>query len=185
MRLRYVDGESIERIRGLLAIGRSEYFREHARAVDAITAVLQARWGSARPATLPWSNDGALPREITSFIGRQTQVSELLDLLRTSPVLTLNGAGGVGKTRLALAAARKVKEGEAANHARVWFVDLAGLPPNGEVDQTVAASYRVRPTGGQSVSDALIGYLSSEPTLLVLDNCEHVAGQCQRCSLPC
>ena len=144
-RLRYVEGDSIERVREELAIGRSEYFREHGRALDAIAAVLRARWGTgaALPSITP--DGGTLPRETTSFVGRQSLLTEIVDLLLTSPLVTLIGAGGGGKTRLALAAGRAIKQANhGAGRGSVWFVDLTGLLADSRVDQVVAATLRLR-----------------------------------------
>jgi predicted ATPase len=180
-RHRYVDGESIERIRDELGIGRSEYFREHARALDAITAVLRARWIQTLESSPSGPARGSVPRELTSFVGRHRESAEVLDLMGRSPLVTLTGSGGVGKTRLALAVSRVINEGATrAGPRAVWFVELSGLPPDSAVDRVVAASLGLRETPGEGPTDSLSGFLAGEPKVLVLDNCEHVADQCAR-----
>jgi non-specific serine/threonine protein kinase len=181
VRLRYIDGASIERIRDELSIGRSEYFREHGRALDAIAAVLRARWESTREIRPPAADDGSLPRELTSLVGRRIERAEVLDLLARSPLVTLIGSGGVGKTRLALAASRAISHGTTGTgHCPVWFVDLSGLPPDSPVDRVVAASLGLRETPGQGAVDSLCSFLGGDPKLLAVDNCEHVADPCAR-----
>jgi predicted ATPase/class 3 adenylate cyclase len=180
-RHRYIDGEAIERIRDELGIGRSEYFREHARAVDAIAAIVRERWAQTLESAPPASEGGPLPREFTSFVGRHRERAEVLELVRRSSLVTLTGSGGVGKTRLALAVSKKINQGETGKGPRaVWFVDLSGLPTDSAVDRVVAASLGLRETPAEGPADSLSGFLDGESKVLVLDNCEHVADQCAR-----
>jgi non-specific serine/threonine protein kinase len=117
------------------------------------------------------------PAELTSFIGREHEVEHLCQLL-SSPghrLVTLTGAGGVGKTRLAL----KVAEIIQGNYPQgVWLVELALLNDPGLVDQTVAAAFGA--SGGRDFSSraALLGRLRNQELLLVLDNCEHLIEPC-------
>jgi len=112
-----------------------------------------------------------LPRRSTGFVGRSEERAEVGAALAASPLVTLTGVGGVGKSRLAL---------EVAEAARgrfpdgVWLCELAPLPRAGPVGHTVAAALRVQQRHGLTIDETVIEYLRSRSVLLVLDNCEHV-----------
>src|SRR5262249_3906844 len=82
-----------------------------------------------------------LPRQVSSFIGRQEEMQTLQELLKTKPLLTLVGMGGTGKTRLALQVAAEVLE---AYPAGVWLVELAALSDPAIVPQTMATVFGLR-----------------------------------------
>jgi non-specific serine/threonine protein kinase len=114
-----------------------------------------------------------LPAERTSFIGRRRELAECTRLLDGTRLLTLTGIGGCGKTRLALRlAARRL----ATFPGGVWFVDLAPLQEAERVALTVATALGVHETPGTELFGSLIARLAEAPTMLVLDNCEHVLG---------
>jgi predicted ATPase/DNA-binding CsgD family transcriptional regulator len=96
-------------------------------------------------------------------------------LLEGSRLLTLTGAGGCGKTRLALATTGELSEGFEEG---VWLVELAPLADPSLVAQAVAAALGVREQPGRSMTEMLSGYLGSKKLLLVLDNCEHLIEAC-------
>ena len=116
-----------------------------------------------------------LPSALSSFVGREKEIAEVRRLLEDTRLLTLTGAGGCGKTRLALAAAdelvEKFEEG-------VWMVDLAPLADPSLVPQAVASTLGVREQPGRSLTETLSDYLASKKVLLVLDNCEHLVEAC-------
>lgn len=112
-----------------------------------------------------------LPVQLTSFIGRGREITEVERLLRTAHVLTLTGVGGVGKTRLALRVAAELLD---AFPDGVWLIDLAPLSDAGLVPHTVAATLGVREEPDRSVLESLVAFARSRSLLLVLDNCEHV-----------
>jgi predicted ATPase/transcriptional regulator with XRE-family HTH domain len=115
-----------------------------------------------------------LPLQLTTFIGRQGELSELTALLsRTSParLVTLTGPGGIGKTRLALQTAIGLSN---LYLDGIWFIDLAPLSTPELVLPTIASTLRVTEAGTQSVEEILISYLRSKQILLVIDNCEHL-----------
>ncbi len=119
-----------------------------------------------------------LPAPLTDLVGRQENVSRVRALLGSSRLTTLTGPGGVGKTRLALAAATGL-----AFPDGVWLVELAGT--TGAVAEPVAAELGIRDEGGGSrpgvpaadLSHRLAGALRGQELLLVLDNCEHLVEQ--------
>ncbi len=111
--------------------------------------------------------------ELTSFVGRAAEAGEVAGLLREFRLVTVTGPGGVGKTRLAAEVAWRVA-GEFADG--VWLVELASLQEPDLVPTVVAALLGVPQAPGKSVIDSLAGVLARWQVLLVLDNCEHVAG---------
>jgi predicted ATPase/DNA-binding SARP family transcriptional activator len=112
-----------------------------------------------------------LPQPLTAFVGRGRELDEAERLLAGSRLLTLSGAGGSGKTRLAIEVARRAATRFA--HGVTW-VDLAPLEDARLVPQQVAAALGIRDEGSGSAMDTLVGVLRSRAMLLVLDNCEHV-----------
>jgi predicted ATPase/class 3 adenylate cyclase len=116
-----------------------------------------------------------LPRQLSSFIGREQEMAEVKQLLPTTPLLTLTGIGGCGKTRLAL----QVAAGIAAEYADgAWLVEFAALSDASLVPQTVAAALGVREELGRPLTATLANYLRPKSLLLVLDNCEHLLSGC-------
>jgi predicted ATPase/DNA-binding SARP family transcriptional activator len=125
--------------------------------------------------TLSWAApDHNLPAELTSFVGRARELDEIDSLLRQTRLLTLTGAGGSGKTRIALRAARRqlteYRDG-------VRLVDLAPLTDPGLVESALATALGVRNQEG-SLTSAIRNRLGNAEALIVLDNCEHVVGAC-------
>ncbi len=116
-----------------------------------------------------------LPLQLTSFVGRERELKELAQLLGATRLLTLTGAGGSGKTRLALQLGAERLEDYAAG---IWFVDLAALTDPGLVPQTVAAALGVREQPGRALADVLAEALRQKTLLLVLDSCEHLIEAC-------
>jgi predicted ATPase len=112
-----------------------------------------------------------LPPQASSFVGRGHELAELLALMKRTRLLTLAGAGGAGKTRLALELARDAESGYAQGGA---FVELASVGDGRVVAATVAAALDVGALPGRSALEGLADYLESRSLLLVLDNCEHV-----------
>jgi predicted ATPase/class 3 adenylate cyclase len=107
-----------------------------------------------------------LPAQPSSFIGRRPEVEELDELLRHTRLLTITGAGGAGKSRLAL---RIAAEASLRYPDGVWFVDLATTVDASAVSARIAAEIGL-PDG----KDELTTFLASRQALLVLDNCEHL-----------
>ena len=116
-----------------------------------------------------------LPAQLTSFIGREGEFTELRGLLAGTRLLTLTGAGGCGKTRLALQLAADVLD---EYEDGVWLVQLASLSDPALVPQAVAAALGVREQPGGSLLETLRVHLRPKALLLVLDNCEHAVAVC-------
>jgi predicted ATPase/DNA-binding CsgD family transcriptional regulator len=116
-----------------------------------------------------------LPSELSSFVGREKELTEVKRLLENNRLLTLTGPGGCGKTRLALAAASELVE---RFEDGVWMVELASLAEPSLVPQAVAFSLGVRERPGSSLTEALSDYLRTRKVLLILDNCEHLIDAC-------
>src|SRR5579871_184846 len=116
-----------------------------------------------------------LPRQLSSFIGREKQIEEVKQLLLASPLVTLTGTGGSGKTRLALQVAA---ESLVEYSDGVWLVELAAVADPSLVVQTAAASLGLREAPGPPLLQTLLDYLNSRTLLLVLDNCEHLLQAC-------
>ncbi|WP_330229577.1 LuxR C-terminal-related transcriptional regulator [Nocardia sp. NBC_00508] len=116
-----------------------------------------------------------LPSEITSFVGRTDELAEVTRLVRCTRFVTLTGAGGVGKTRLALQAARLIAD---AFPDGVFFVDFSDITTNELVASTIARRLGLVEDAGRSMIDLVVSYLSSRRILLVLDTCEHLLDTC-------
>lgn len=116
-----------------------------------------------------------LPRPLTPLIGRSQEREEVIRLFGQSRLVTLTGAGGVGKTRLAIAVAEAMRDRYVHG---VCFAELASIADSGSVAQVVASTLGVRDALGQSVQDTLLMYLRERELLLVLDNCEHLLAGC-------
>ena len=116
-----------------------------------------------------------LPRQNTSFVGREHALEECVRLLQTARLLTLTGVGGSGKTRLALRLAEQLLP-QYPNG--VWFVDLAPLTDGDRVPNVVASALGVSEEAGRPLRETLVRHLAARRALIVLDNCEHVIGEC-------
>jgi non-specific serine/threonine protein kinase len=124
---------------------------------------------------LPRTRRHNLPSNLTSFIGHEEDLREYAALLEQTPLLTLNGIGGCGKTRLALELAQAVLP---AFPDGVWLVDLAAVADAERLPLTVAAALEIRKQVDAPTVDTLCNHLGSRQALLVLDNCEHLTGAC-------
>jgi hypothetical protein len=117
------------------------------------------------------ASPGNLRAATTSFIGRESEVGEVQAAVKAHGLVTLTGAGGVGKTRLALEVAARLADDFADG---VWFFDLAAVTDPAAVPDAVAAVLGIIQQPGKSVADSVASALEGRVRLLVLDNCEHV-----------
>jgi predicted ATPase/DNA-binding CsgD family transcriptional regulator len=118
-----------------------------------------------------------LPTQVSSFIGRDVELAEVSRLVRDSRMVTLTGAGGAGKTRLALQLTGGLLDCFADG---AWFADLAPLQDSGLVAAAVADVLGVRQEPGRPVLDTLVEAVGGRSLLVLLDNCEHLIGACAK-----
>src|SRR5579859_8009349 len=116
-----------------------------------------------------------LPRQLTSFIGREQEMAQIRRELGTAHVLTLVGPGGVGKTRLALQLADKLRE---QDHQPLALVELAEMANPELVAQAVATTLGIPAQSSRPITAVLIDALRARRLLLILDNCEHLIDAC-------
>lgn len=112
-----------------------------------------------------------LPSQLTSFVGRAAQIDEVRGILVDNRLMTLTGAGGAGKTRLAIQIA-----GVIANefHGGAWYVDLAPITSPDVVAAALARAIGLPDQPGGSDTDAIVRFIGDRQMLIVLDNCEHL-----------
>jgi predicted ATPase/class 3 adenylate cyclase/DNA-binding CsgD family transcriptional regulator len=120
-----------------------------------------------------------LPTELTSFLGREAELSELKKLVGKSRLVTISGAGGLGKTRIALHLAAELMD---AFPDGVWLVELAAVPDPTLAVGAFAKSVGVREVPGTPLLQTLTAHLQTRSCLIVIDNCEHLIGECARLS---
>ena len=114
-----------------------------------------------------------LPARLSSLVGRQREIVDIAHTLEQSRLLTLVGAGGSGKSRLALEVAGSL---DGTFNDGAWWIDLAPLGDESFVPQAVATVLGVREQPGQGLTETLRRFLAPREVLLVVDNCEHVIG---------
>ncbi|MFD4295445.1 ATP-binding protein [Rhodococcus sp. NPDC058532] len=117
---------------------------------------------------------GNLPHELTNFVGRRRELTEVRRLLSESHLVTLTGMGGVGKTRLALRVAANLQDDFEDG---VWLVELGALPEPHLLADTVVAALGLRERAARSPLPLLIDFLADRRALIVLDNCEHLVAE--------
>jgi non-specific serine/threonine protein kinase len=115
----------------------------------------------------------------TSFVGRNKEMKEVMDLFQNSRLVTLTGAGGCGKTRLAkeiaLTLVEEYKDG-------VWFTDLAPITDPNLVAKEITAVLNIHENPNRSIIDTLIENIKDKFLLILLDNCEHLIESCAEVS---
>jgi predicted ATPase/DNA-binding winged helix-turn-helix (wHTH) protein len=150
--------------------GRGYQFTGEMRAISA-NPDAQATPGMAQPTSTPSRPPTNLPEPVSELIGRDGEIPEILRLAAAHRLVTLTGAGGIGKTRLAIEIARQLLPQFADG---VWVVELAPLSDPDLVPAAVAAAARSELTAGPVSPQRIANALGSKHLMLVLDNCEHV-----------
>jgi hypothetical protein len=141
------------------------------RDLDRPLRVFQAGGGSFAALRSLDGYPGNLPRQVTSFVGRERDVDAVVAALGEAPVVTLTGVGGVGKTRLALQAAA----GALPRYCDgAWLVELGPVRDGAQVADAIAGVFSLSVPPGTTADRALVEFVRSKQLLIVLDNCEHV-----------
>ena len=116
-----------------------------------------------------------LPTSLTSFIGREKEKAEIIKLVKKNRLVSLVGAGGIGKSRLSLQAGFAVLN-DFPNG--IWLVELAPLSDPALVPQVIATTLGLIEQSSRSPLNILRDFLQSKRTLLIIDNCEHLIQAC-------
>ncbi len=112
-----------------------------------------------------------LPAQLTNFVGRAAEMTHVRQLLTEQRLVTLTGAGGVGKTRLAVQIAAKMAS---EFDGGVWYVDLAPITNPDAVPTSMMRALGLTNQPGRSTTDTLLRFVADHQLLVVLDNCEHL-----------
>jgi predicted ATPase/DNA-binding XRE family transcriptional regulator len=128
----------------------------------------------------PWQDSRAavrsnLPVSTTSFIGREKEQAEIIELIRKNRLVTLMGAGGIGKTRLSIQSASALMNDFPGG---LWFVEFAPLSDPALVPQAIVSTLGLIEQTNREPAAILIDFLKSKKSLLILDNCEHLVQAC-------
>ena len=126
---------------------------------------------TTEPVNQPAPPQHNLPQRLTSFVGRQKEITTITDLIDQNRLIMLTGVGGIGKTNLCLEVGRLIFK---TFPDGVWLVELAPITDPALVPQTAAHTLGVRVTSDRPVFEVLLEFLSKKSCLLILDNCEHV-----------
>ena len=118
-----------------------------------------------------------LPAQLSAFIGRDQEMREVRALVEARRLVTLTGAGGSGKTRLALQVAAELLDGSGDG---VWLVELAAVADGEAVPAATCEALGIGEQPGRAVLDGLLDTLAFQSVLIVLDNCEQVIGACAK-----
>jgi predicted ATPase/class 3 adenylate cyclase len=118
-----------------------------------------------------------LPAQLSSFIGRDREVSEVRALVESCRLVTLTGAGGCGKSRLGLQVAAELLDGSGDG---VWLVELAAVTDSDAVPSAISQALRLAAQPARPALEALLDALALQDVLIVVDNCEHLIGGCAK-----
>src|SRR5215207_749944 len=118
-----------------------------------------------------------LPIQLTSFVGREKELSEIKEMLHSARLVTLTGSGATGKTRLAI----DVGAAEFASFAHgVWLIELAPLTDESQIIPAIAQTFGLQEHPFGPLNSLIMDYLRDKKLLLILDNCEHLIEACAR-----
>ena len=163
--------ETLALLEGALALDQEQ--RQEFEAAAARSG-LPRRLGGASVTVGPWDDATIpnLPLALTSFVGRDAELDEIATLIRDHRMVTLTGAGGVGKTQTALHVATALGADRA-----VRFIGLAPIADPSLVLAAVASTLGVQQVPSRPLLETVVAYLKSKALLLIVDNCEHVITQ--------
>lgn len=133
--------------------------------------IVQLGPGEHPPLRTEEARNGNLPRRLGQILGRDDDLQAVGTALAEVPVMTLIGPGGIGKTRLAVTAARVSQE---EYRDGVWLVELAGIASSDDVARAVADVLTIRDNPSLGMIGSIVAAISARRSLIVLDNCEHV-----------
>ena len=176
-----------DRLAGELGLDPGPALRELQTRILAQDPSLAPASALARPAPVPAGGAAAAPvtvgnlrERLGRFVGRDAELAQLREAVRSSRLITLTGPGGAGKTRLAVEAAGALRQ---EHPDGAWLVELAGVTePDGVVPAAAAAlgaaaAALTSPQPAGSTTELIVRHLAGRSLVLVLDNCEHVIGQ--------
>jgi len=120
-----------------------------------------------------------LPAQLTTFIGRQKEMQTIQEMISEHRLVTLTGAGGCGKTRLAIEVAAQLVP---AFEDGVWFVDLAPISKEDRIIREISESLSITEVSDKPLMETLIETIKEQKLLIILDNCEHLIKTCAEVS---
>ncbi|MFC2081436.1 NB-ARC domain-containing protein, partial [Bacteroidota bacterium] len=116
-----------------------------------------------------------IPDYSTSFIGRQKEIENITEFIKSHRIISMVGAGGSGKTRLACVTVTKLEQ---VFEDGIWFVDLAPVETNEFLVKRIMESLNIPEFPGENLIDTLVNEIHEKKMLIILDNCEHLAMNC-------
>ena len=167
-----LDGATAGLLAGidLMALGPRQ-LRDIAKPVE----VFQVRAEGLRADFPPLKTEDSAPGNLrprnTTFVGRETELAELVELLKAHQLVTLTGVGGVGKTRLALEVGSRLAD---TFRDGVWVIELAAVGDPAAVPDAIAAVLGITQQPGINMADSVAAALEGRSRLLIFDNCEHI-----------
>ncbi|MBV8636690.1 MAG: helix-turn-helix domain-containing protein [Candidatus Eremiobacteraeota bacterium] len=147
--------------------------------IQAAAAVARLRGSKATQGEVPHEQfpTNNLPLQLTSFVAREQEVSEIQRRLQLHRLVTVVGTGGAGKTRCAIESVAELADDFVDG---VWLVDLAPISDSSQVCAVAARALNLKESPGRPMLDTLVAYLKRKHLLLLLDNCEHVIDEVRR-----
>ncbi len=150
-----------------------EVFQLMMEGVPSAFPPLRSGIGSEDPAEV--GNPTNLTEPLSSFVGRDVEIGEVVKLLHSNRLVTLTGSGGVGKTRLAIEIGRSLLS---ESPDGVWLVELATVNDPALVASEVLSDLGIVEQSGKDATETLVEVLSTQSRVIILDNCEQVIGEC-------
>ena len=178
-----ISGSIREQVEGKLPLRFDPVGERHFKNIDRLVSAFHVRetadgGGTASgvsSAAAPGRARSNLPQQLSSFVGRASDIAAVVQMLSRHRLVTLLGPGGIGKTRLSLQVATEVANDFPDG---VWLVELAALADPRLVKQSVATVLGVKEEAGRPLIEALLRSLADKRLLLILDNCEHLLQGC-------